>query len=539
MTPPVNNEATLAELDVLETRLRRQLEEIKGDDPFYWYSPSNGDLSPEAKEFLSQHLRAEDIPVRCDSQMDAHLCTAETIANFGGNQGGKTTWLVIEALIHATGELPESLKDIYPTDKMPEEKMKYLRLEGESDTQVDEILVPAFRYWVPRNFLVKRSWDESYNAKAKILTLQKFNREVATIKFNSFTQDASKLQGKKLTFVGYDEEPPKKHREENLLRFTTSKRLCERFAMTPTKGVTWVKDEILDKQGPTTRAFKMASVINRYANLKVLNDVISKLTTYEAKKMRLLGEFISLSGLIYGGQFNRSLHMIPPFPVGCNCVENDYNGTHGANCPWRKYMVVRGMDVHTVKPAACVEMAVDSSGQKYVVGVYNPKVCDDMEQLKAALAGRVADRGYRLRWTIVDKSLDYAIEAAGGLNLYKKIIRGANKIRPLYKSEKFVGSIVVGVDEIKQNLKINPVTKLPGILFFDTPEVNMLINDIETLERDTYVDEDRRGQKDAILEGKKDRHSAFRYIFQRKITWHGPDEAQYIPPDFGNEESYI
>jgi phage terminase large subunit-like protein len=539
MSDEVNTAATLAELDVLENRLKQQLEDLKGDDPFYFYQPSDGDLSPEAKDFLKQHLREEDIPVRCDSQMDAHTCTAETIANFGGNQGGKTTWLVIEALIHATGELPEALKDVYPKEKMPVEKMRYLRLEGESDTQVDEILVPAIRYWVPRNFLIKRSWDESYNAKAKILTLQKFNREVASIKFNSFTQDASKLQGKKLTFVGYDEEPPKKHREENLLRFTTANRLCERFAMTPTKGVTWVKEEILDKQGPTTRAFKMASVINKHANLKVLNDVISKLTTYEAKKMRLLGEFISLSGLIYGGLFNRSVHMIEPFPVGCNCQQVERDDTHSQTCAWRKYMIVRGMDVHTVKPAACVEMAIDSSGQKYVVGVYNPKICVDMEQLKLDLANRVADRGYRLRWTIIDKSLDYAIEAAGGLNLYKKLVRGANKIRPMYKSEKFVGSIVVGVDEIKQCLKVSPVTKKPGILFFNTPEVNMLINDIETLERDTYVDEDRRGQKDAILEGKKDRHSAFRYIFQRKITWHGPDDVQYIPPDFGDEESYI
>lgn len=202
-------------------------------------------------------------------------------------------------------------------------------------------------------------------------------------------------------------------------------------------------------------------------------------------------------------------------------------------------MVIRGMDIHTVKSPAIVEVAVDPNGTKYVVGVYNPKTTPDMEQLKQALAGRVVDRGYRLRWSIIDKSLDYDMKAAGGMNLFKKLIRGENKIRPLYKSEKFTGSILTGVDEIKQLLKISPVTSKPGLMFFNTPEVNALVNDIETLERDVYLDADRRGEKDAIMEGKKDRHAAMRYIFQRKVTWHGPDETQYVPADFGEDEAYI
>lgn len=531
--------AALAELDKAEALLLGQAEELKQADPYYWYEPSNGTLTPDATAFLKEFIREEDIPQHCDSQLDAHVCTAETIANFGGNQGGKTTWLVIEALIHATGETPHALKKIYPVEKMPEEKMKYLRLEGESDAQLDDVLIPAFRYWVPRDYLIGRTWENSWSAKARTLILEKNGREVAKIQFNSFTQEVSKLQGKKLTFVGYDETPPRKHREENLFRFATAKRLCERFAMTPTEGISWVKEEILDKQDSHCRAFKMASVTNTKANLGVLRTIVGKLTSYDAKKMRLLGEFVSLSGLIYGGLFNRQLHMIDSFPVGCTCTEITERGVHNFKCPWRKFMIVRGADIHTVTPPAMVEVAVQEHGPLIVCGVYNPKECPDIEIVKKDWANRAEDRGYRIRWTIVDKSLDYDIKSAGGINLYKKMIRGTNKVRPLYKSEKFTGSIMVGVDEIKQLMKINPVTGVPGILFFNTPEVQALVNDIETLERDVYNDEDRKGQKDQILEGKKHRHAALRYITQRRLNWRSPDEAQYVAPVVESEESYI
>jgi len=539
VTEQPDNKAALAELDALETRLRGQLEELKQQDPFYFYVPSDGSLTEEAKTFLSTYIRPEDIPVKVDAQLDAHLSTAETIAAFGGNRSGKTTWLIIEAIIHATGEIPDSMKDTYPREKIPKEKYKQLRMEGESDSQLEDVLIPTMRYWVPKKYLLKNSWDESFSSKARKLSLYQHGREMATIKFNSFTQEVSKLQGNKLTGVFYDEEPPRKHREENLMRMATAHRLCERFSMTPTGGMTWVQEDILEKQGPSVKAFKMASVINKHVNLAVLHTIMDKIQGYEAKKMRLLGEFVSLSGLIYGGLFNRQVHVIPPFPVGCTCVQVKENGEHHAKCAWRTYMVVRGADIHTVTPPAMVEVALDPEGSLFVCGVYNPPTCPDIEKIKEDWAHRVEDRGYRVRWSIVDKSLDYELKAAAGINLYKKMIRGANRVRPLYKSEKFSGSIMVGIDELKQLMKVNPATQKPRIFFFDIPELQPLINDIQTLERDVYQDEDKKGQKDAINEGKKHRHAALRYITQRKLTWHGPDEAQYIPADFGEEDSYI
>ncbi len=529
-------ETALLQISVLEEKLKAQLADLKQTDPFYFYEPSDGSITPEAKAFLAEFLHAEDIPQKCDGQLDAHLCDADTILEAGGNQAGKTTWLVIECLIHCTGELPDSLKDIYPPNKMCTERMRYARLEGESDAQLDDVLIPAMRFWCPKKYLLG-GWENAFSAKAKTLTLTLDGRECARIQFNSFTQDVSKLQGKKLTFVGYDEEPPKSHREENLFRFTTAKRVRECYSMTPTKGMGWVKDEILDKQGNQVRAFKIASVTNKLANLDVLRGNIEKIDNYETKKMRLLGEFVSLSGLIYGALLSRSLHVIEPFAVGCNCEQFKQNGSHNQKCAWRNFMVVRGMDIHTVTPPAAVEVAVDRLGNWYVCGRYNPKECPDVEDMKTEMAERVKSKGYRLVWSIVDKSTDSDIKALANMNIYKKLKKNPNGIRPLFKSEKYTGSIMTGVDEIKAKLKVNQITKLPSLFFFNTPEALDVYNNLASLERDTYNDESEKGPKEAILEGKRHLHAAFRYISQRRVNFIEADEVSYVPED--ESERYI
>lgn len=531
-------EQAVKALEGLEAKLASQLEMLQQSDPFYFYTPSDGVISQESRAFLEKFLKPEDIPQRCDSQLDAHLCDADTILNAGGNQGGKTTWLIIEALIHATGELPLALESTYPKTKLPQEPMRYIRLEGESDQQLDDVLVPAMRYWVPKKFLLG-GWEEAFSAKAKTLTLTKDGQKVATVQFNSFTQDVSKLQGKKLTFVGYDEEPPKSHREENLFRFTTAKRLQERYSMTPTKGMGWVKDEIVDKQGPKVKAFKMASVVNKHANLDVLQTIVEKMDSYESKKMRLLGEFVSLSGLIYGGLLSKQVHVIESFNVGCDClVKEGHTQTHQPKCSWHKYMIVRGMDVHTVTPPAMVECAIDREGNMIVVGSYNPKSCPDVQDVKKDVSERAKNRGYRVAWSIVDKSTDSDIKVLGNLNIYKKLISEPNPIRPLFKSEKYTGSIMTGVDEIKDMLKVNPVTKKPRLFFFNTPEAMAVYHNLESLERDQYNDEDTKGPKDQILEGRKHLHAAFRYITQRRINF---IEAEEVMPYEGEpaEEAFI
>jgi hypothetical protein len=245
-------------------------------------------------------------------------------------------------------------------------------------------------------------------------------------------------------------------------------------------------------------------------------DEYEKVSSYDEMKMRLLGEAISLSGLVYGNLFRDKDHVIEPFPL-----DN------------AKHFILRGIDPHLVKPSCCVELAVDREGNKYVIGAYG-RDCDTAD-FKKDLAQRAKERNYRLGWSIFDKSSDSTIKVFGDRNIFLEMTRGENAVPAAFKSDKFTGSINAGVDEIKKSLKINPVSKKPTLFFFNTPEVKPVIKAMKSLERDTFTNEEDKGMKDRIKEGKWDFHACLRYLHQRPIIWLPPVET--VPEVV--EERYI
>jgi hypothetical protein len=183
-------------------------------------------------------------------------------------------------------------------------------------------------------------------------------------------------------------------------------------------------------------------------------DGYAKVSSYEEMKMRLLGEAISLTGLIYSGLFNRRIHLIEPFKLNYN-----------------DHMVVRGIDPHTVKATTCVEVAVDRFLNEFVTGLYQKEA--DTQIVKDDLAKRAKERNYRLAWTQIDRSADIDMKIFGRnergdfRNIFKELTTGKNFIPAAAKSDKYIGSIHAGVNEIKQLLPINPLTKRPKLMKID------------------------------------------------------------------------
>lgn len=504
-------------LEKLEAVVKAQAE-TKESDPFWYYEPSNGSVSEDGKKLMAEFLKPEDIPEGAlQGQLDVHLSESEIILDAGGNQGGKTTAGCIEALITATGALPYSLEKIYPKSKMPQKGVNHVRVVGVDHQTFLRNLLPTYQKWVPKEFLVDGRWDKSYNSEGRVLSLGKKGVLTGTIEFMTNQQDVESFQGPPRHKVVYDEEPRSEIYRENLMRFTTAERLNILFCMTPTSGLSWVKDAILDKgeteDGKSIACFKVPSITNKKANLAVLREILRGLGSYEEVKMRLLGEFVSLSGLVYGNRFNPKVHVIEPFPIT------------------KDHFIVRGIDPHLVKPSACVELAVDREGIKYVIGCYLKDA--DTEELKKDLAERA--REYRLGWSIFDKSSDSTIRVFGDRNIFIEMTRGVNAVPGAFKSDKFTGSINAGVDEIKKDLKLNEKTGKPTLYFFNTPENKPIIQAMQSIERDTYANEDQKGKKDRIKEGKWDLHACLRYIYQRTVRWLPPQE-QVVEP---LEERYI
>lgn len=510
----------LAKVQEQRATLTANLEAIRNEDPYWFFKPSDGSITPEAKTFLEKWLRPEDVPTKLDSQLDVLRCPGQIILMAGGNQAGKTITNAFLTHAKVTGEVPEHLKGIIPAQKLPTKWPVFGRVYSPSANIIEEVIIPKFQELMPKKYWHQQGWERTYNKQEKILRyFRNGTKFVGQVKFLTYEQQVAKTQGATISFAHFDEEPPYEFYKECLLRFTTKKYLDIGFFMTPTEGLTWVSDEILGKQdGRTIACFKVPSVSNHYANLETLDLILRGLNSYDERKMRLLGEFVSLSGLIYTGEcaFREDVHLIKPFELN-----ND------------DFIVYRGLDSHLSKPTACVEMAVAPDGTKIVVGVYNEQA--DTEKVKADLAKRAKERKYRLGWTRYDKSLDYDIQAIGGINIIQKLKTPPNPIPAMFPSEKYKGSIDAGVDSIKQDLKINPISKKAGVYFFDTPEVWQLIRDIKTLERDHWANEETKGIKDKILESKKDRHAAFRYIYQHHIEWIPPMDdtpTQYQPDSY-------
>lgn len=431
------------------------------------------------------------------------------------HNSGKSTYGSIYAYIWATGEVPEGLKGIFPEETLTFDRNRNIRVVGVSNKQLMNTVLPTYQKWVPKSYLAKGKWSESFSSEQKKLFLYKdgVGEPISTIEFMTNEQDVESFQGPPLGLVIYDEEPLEKIRKENLMRFTTSDKLNELFCWTPTNGLSWATDLFSDEKDDKGRSIdlcKFASVTNKKANMKVVDEICSEIHDYNELKMRLLGEFVSLSGLVYGNLFDSNIHVIEPFKITV-----------------KDHIVYRGLDPHLVKPSVCVEVAVDRLENHYVIGTY-AKDCDTSD-LKKDLKERA--KNYRLGQTRCDRSADSDIKVLGDRNIFKELATGDNAIPAMFKSEKFTGSIHAGVDTIKQLLKVNDKTKKPRIFIFNTPENKLLITAFKTLERDAYTNEDVKGKRDKIMEGKHDAHAALRYVFQSRAPWIPPTEAvpEYEP----------
>lgn len=527
-----------AELDEAIKAKEQELEALKGADPFWFYEPTRNEVSDVQRSFLKQFLRPDDIPARLDAAIDVHACEANIIGVSGGNQSSKTTTCTIEDLIKACRVIPDSLKGIYPISKLPKKKFNRIRVVCEDyQNGILKHNLPNLMRWTPRSYLIDGRWEKSWSAERMQLTLIHPEEKTicATIELMTNNAEVGTFQGPPIDRVRYDEEPREDIFDENLLRFVTSDHLDIAFGMTPTHGLSWVYDRLWNKDsvqhGNSVRWFQLCSISNPKANLETLREICKNIKTYDELKMRLLGEWISLSGLVYGTYFKRRIHVIPPEKLGlhqgeyldCHCDAVRGGGlavsisemSHSADCPFLQYVAFLGLDPHEVKATAAVVVAIDRDDTVFVDRCYKgDKTLKDVKRDLNSMLGL-----YRYGFGKCDPHADSDRTAFDNINAWKILTRGENPIPGLRKADAYKGSILAGVDIIRQML-IGRDESHPRLMVIDRPENAELIHSFRTLQRDTYANEDTRGPKDAIAEGKHDHHAALRYILQSPLNWY-------------------
>lgn len=474
-------------------------------------------------EFLRKYLKAEDIPQKLHGSLSVHLSEAQIRGASGGNQVGKSVSCVIEALMKASGKVPfcfdpnnKNFRWKLPEKRYVWKEPQFIRIISvDYQNGILKNLIPSFRKWTPKEFLLGGDWEKSYAAEKQILTIYWENQPRGYIEFMSNKQDLASFQGPPRNMLIFDEEPDYEIYKENLLRLTTSDNFEVLFAMTPTNGMSWVWEHVVSKseiEGSSVEWIQMPSVCNKYANLKVLDEIMKEIVVYDERRMRLLGEFVSLSGLVYGRLFDKSIHVIEPFETGCTCGGSE---RHDSDCGYEKYLGFLGIDAHMVKPSCAVMCFIDREGNFFVDTCY--KKFADTDDLKKDL--NLLTNKRRIDWAVFDPSNDSSLTVFKGVNIFKLCTTGVNRIKRAFKGDKYQGSISAGVDTIKRRLKIDERTKKPTFFIFNRPENQELIRSMSTLQRESNLNEESRGRLDKIQEGVHDHHAAMRYILQNRMVW--------------------
>lgn len=535
---PEEKAKTILELKAAVAEFDRIEKQIKAANPFWYYEPITGDISIEKREFLHKWLKPDDVPQKLDGSLNFHLSPRKIRMASGGNQSSKSYSMAIEAIIKATGKLPycfdetsgKRFKWKIPEKRWKRDRAQHVRVVGfDWENDVVKNLLPKFRELAPREYLENGSWDKSWIAGESTVYFRERGELLGTIEFMSNKQDLASFGGPPRDLVCFDEEPFHDVYKENLMRMVTAKDFEVILAMTPVNGISWTYDELYSKYltgDENIDYFQYVSVANPFASIDSLNQILKGLNNYDEVKMRLIGEFISLSGLVYGNQFKKDIHVIPPFQTGCTCGQP----THQQNCPYEQYLGFLGVDPHSVKASTSALCFIDREDNFYVDTCYSDQ--SDIEEMRKAHVEIL--KGKRMNFCVFDPSSDSSITAFSGLNIFKLLTRSPNPFPRSRKGEKYKGSIDAGVQIIKERLKINENTKRPRFYIFDRPENQTLIKSMRTMQRDTFQNEEVKGLKDKIQEGVHDHHACVRYIMQNKLRWY-PNQISlplpYIPDD--------
>lgn len=287
---------------------------------------STEDLTRLAEELVQVKREARQVrqiqfyEVANPDALKIHLATTKEVIAVGGNRSSKTDTMLADAVICMTGIIPFSLEDVYPRSKI--QCPMRVRLMCESLTNTWEPVIkqklqwnkwngrgePGGSYghwgWIPRDFLLRGKWDESWSEKNRTLTL----KCGCTMQVMSYDQDVEDLSGASMHRILNDEPPPQiMYRENKMRTMDTGGQLYT--AMTPSddpnKAIrgSWIF-EVYDRglegpsKDPDVTTVNLFTERNRILDADSIALIVKDLTP-EQKETRLHGAFMHLTGRIY------------------------------------------------------------------------------------------------------------------------------------------------------------------------------------------------------------------------------------------------
>lgn len=441
-----------------------------------------------------------------------HLSTAGEVAIVGGNRSSKTDTMLAELAIRMTGHIPLSLQATYPREKLSTLPIRARLVCNSLTDTLEPVIKPKLRWdqwngvgdpdkgrghwgWIPQHCLKGGTWEKAYSEKYRTLSVNVDNywtgsdgtthsmRGTSTCQMLSYDQDLTAFSGSSMHWQGHDELPPAdKYREARLRALDVTGQIFTAFTPPDEIGqsrgdVSWFYDEVYEPGLAGKAGFetvRLHTEANRILDAAAIAELSSKLTD-EQREVRLHGNFLHLSGVIYS-LFTQGMSIwcfmcqkkIVPIDGHCLTCKGDNIESfthivepHPIPTQWPIVMVI---DPHPRKKDAIGWFAITPSDDVVMVAEAEAdgtaadvkKVIDEVEQRNRLLVRR----------RLMDPNIATETNDKLGRDWTIRKAYDAVGIRCDLAND----DINVGINEVKELLKPDARTRRPRLRVFATCE---------------------------------------------------------------------
>ena len=271
----------------------------------------------------------------------------------GGNRSGKSLGSTIEAIWWLT--------HTHPHRQTPEGPVRGRVVAVDFLNGVDKIILPLYKQWLPKTYLINGSWEQSYSRERHVLTLN----NGSFVEFMSQDQDLDKFAGSSRHFVHFDEECPQTVFRECLARLVDTDGVWW-MSQTPVQGMEWIYDDIYipAKKGEKAIGIVEAEMADNPTLSREAIDKFLDMLPEEERAIRSKGQYVHLGGSVF-----------PDFTPQTHTIEK------GVFTPTPEHRIIRTMDSGYTNPTVWLWLAVDEQNN-VTVFKENYKAKLTVEELK-------------------------------------------------------------------------------------------------------------------------------------------------------------
>lgn len=226
-----------------------------------------------------------------EKQVVFHQSEKKKKLYIGGNRSGKTYGGVAEGIWRATCRHP------YRTDLNEIGPNRGRVAAVDFVNGVEKFIFPLYKQLLYPSAIRGGAWETAYDKVTRTLWFE----NGSFIEFMSYDQDLDKFAGTSRHWVHFDEEPPQTIYVECMARLIDTDGDFW-ITMTPVEGMTWVHDDLYEKNvnNPegVVEVIEINTLENPYLNQGAIESFIDSISE-EEKDARVGGQFVRMGGRIY------------------------------------------------------------------------------------------------------------------------------------------------------------------------------------------------------------------------------------------------